>query len=93
MNEATLLKEQDLTGNKEVLCFKEAAAYISCSPSYLYKLTSSSRIPCYKPLGKKLFFKRTELNDWLLRNRLSTIDELQSKAGDLVYSNKFRTNK
>jgi excisionase family DNA binding protein len=70
--------------NKEVLCFQEAATYLSVSKSQLYKLTSTNRIPFYKPTGKMVYFRRTELDSWLLANRFDTIDEIKSKV-DLMY--------
>ena len=43
---------------KEVLTTAEASAYLGLSESYLYKLTSSKRIPHYKPNGKLVYFNR-----------------------------------
>ena len=47
------------------LSFKEACTYLGYAPSYLYKLTSTSKIPHYKPSGKMLFFSKAELDDWI----------------------------
>jgi len=69
---------------KEVLNFAEAAQYLELSHSHLYKLTSAGNIPFYKPNGKKLYFNRVELNEWLLRNRNSTQDELDQQAADYL---------
>lgn len=41
--------------------------------SYLYKLTHRRLIPCFKPLGKKLFFKRQDLEVFLLQGPVKTI--------------------
>jgi excisionase family DNA binding protein len=70
--------------SKNVLCFEEAARYLGFAESYLYKLTSLQQVPFYKPLGKKLYFKREELDAWLLRNRAKTIDEINTAAADHV---------
>ena len=69
---------------KEVLNFAEAAKYLELSHSHLYKLTSAGSIPFYKPNGKKLYFNRAELNEWLLRNRNSTNDEIERQAADYL---------
>ncbi|MEX0966743.1 MAG: helix-turn-helix domain-containing protein [Bacteroidia bacterium] len=69
---------------KEVLNFKEACEYLELSQSHLYKLTSAGSIPHYKPNGKKLYFKKSELESWLLRNRNSTQDEIDQKAADYL---------
>lgn len=65
---------------KEVLTFDEAAKYLGMSKSYLYKLTSTKRIPHYKPTGKMNYFNRIELDQWLQANRVSTEVELSQKA-------------
>lgn len=53
---------------KNVLTFEELCEYIGMSKSYVYKLTSSGQIPHYKPLGKHMFFKKDEIDNWLLSN-------------------------
>lgn len=78
-----LIEEQNLIV-KEVLNFNEAAKYLELSHSHLYKLTSASTIPFYKPNGKKLYFSRAELDLWLLRNRNITTDEIEQKAADYL---------
>lgn len=55
--------------HKSILSQKEAAEYCDLSIDYLYQLTSKGQIPHYKPRGKKIYFKRVELDDWLLRNK------------------------
>lgn len=69
---------------KAVLNFNEACQYLELSQSHLYKLTSAGNIPHYKPNGKKLYFKRTELENWLLRNRNSTQEEIDQRAADYL---------
>ena len=53
-------------GAKTILTLEEVAKYTNYSKSYIYKLTSRREIPCYKPNGKQLYFKRTEIEEWLL---------------------------
>jgi excisionase family DNA binding protein len=50
---------------KNVLNFSEAVEYTGFSASYLYKLTSTGKVPHYKPYGKMIFFKREELESFL----------------------------
>ncbi|WP_297092210.1 helix-turn-helix domain-containing protein [uncultured Draconibacterium sp.] len=54
---------------KTVLNMDEAAEYTGLKKSYLYVLTSENRIPCYRPFGKKIFFKRQELEDFLTSDK------------------------
>lgn len=73
---------------KEVLNFNEAAIYMELSHSHMYKLTSGGQIPFYKPTGKKLYFKREELDNWLLRNRSASQAEIEQQASDYLLKNK-----
>lgn len=79
--------ESLLLTQKTVLNFDEAADYTGISKSYLYKLSCSGGIPCYKPNGKTLFFNRLELDRWLLRNRKATNKEIEAKAETFVTVN------
>jgi excisionase family DNA binding protein len=56
---------------KEVLTFKEGCNFCGFTPSWMYKLTGKRKIPFYKPNGKKIFFRRSELEVWLFAIRIS----------------------
>ena len=67
-------------GAKTILTLEEVAKYTNYSKSYIYKLTSRREIPCYKPNVKQLYFKRTEIEEWLLTNRKMTNKEIESEV-------------
>lgn len=67
-------------GCKDVLNIAECALYTGFAQSTIYKLTSENRIPFYKPNGGRIYFKKTELNAWLLRERQMTVTEINRKA-------------
>ncbi|GGK53683.1 DNA-binding protein [Gramella jeungdoensis] len=69
---------------KQVLNFNETCKYLELSQSHLYKLTSTAAIPHYKPNGKKLYFQREELDQWLLRNRMDSQDEIEQQAANYL---------
>ncbi|MFZ4707057.1 MAG: helix-turn-helix domain-containing protein [Bacteroidales bacterium] len=77
------LDEQNLL-QKTVLNFNEACKYLDVSPSHLYKLTSTRKVPHFCPQGKKLYFKRLELDEWLQRNRQSTTDEIEKEVSENI---------
>lgn len=76
-----LLEKQGLL-HKDVLNFNEACQYLGLSKSYLYKLTSKRQIPFFKPQFKKIFFKRQDLDTWLLRNPIIPKEEVQLSEED-----------
>jgi len=67
----------------------QAAEYVSLSKSAIYKKTSERNIPHFKQ-GKKLFFKRSELDDWLTQNRISTHAEIEQMASEYIRRKPWR---
>ena len=65
---------------KPILTFEEGCRYTGLSKSYMYKHTSAGNIPYYKPEGRKIYFKKAELEEWMLRNRQSSNTEIKRKA-------------
>lgn len=78
-----LLSKQNLQ-QKEVMTLGEACDYLSVSPSYLYKLTCTDQIPHYVPTGKKIYLKRSEIDQWVLSNRQSTNAEIEKSAVEYI---------
>ena len=76
--------EQLLEKDEKPLTLPEAANYLGVSKSHLYKLTFSNRITFYKPAGKLLYFKKSDLNKYLFRNRKASEMELEQKSLDYV---------
>ena len=81
-----MLVEQGIL-KKEVLTFDEAVIFLSISSSYLYKLTSSGAISHYKPHGKKIYFKRSQLQDWLLSHPAKLQIDINTEASTFVTLN------
>lgn len=73
---------------KQVLNFNETCKYLELSQSHLYKLTSTGAIPHYKPNGKKIYFNRPELDQWLLRNKIESQDEIEQQAANYLINAK-----
>ena len=73
---------------KEVLNFNDACNYLDISASHLYKLTSQKSIPHFCPQGKKLYFNRIELDEWLQRNRQTSTDEIETMAANYLLTHK-----
>ncbi|GHV17443.1 hypothetical protein FACS189493_5070 [Spirochaetia bacterium] len=62
----------------------EAAAFLGLSTNYIYKMIHESKIPCYKPLGKKVYFDPKELSDFVYRGKKSADYELSAAADQIV---------
>lgn len=77
---ALAISQNLLICQKEILTLDEAAQYTGLTKSALYKLTHNRQIPFSKPRGKMCFFKRTDLDDWMMSNPVATTDELNDRA-------------
>jgi excisionase family DNA binding protein len=73
-------KELKTEVNEEIMNLDAAAKFLGIAKGYMYKLTSKRKIPHYKPLGKLCYFKRSDLEAFLQRNRIETADELETEA-------------
>jgi excisionase family DNA binding protein len=61
---------------KELLTIDEAAYFLGLSASRIYKMTSNKEIDHSKPGGKKIYFKRKDLEDWILSGRVASINDI-----------------
>jgi len=60
---------------KQTLNLDEAATYMAISKSTLYKLTSTNKIICYRPTGRLIYFKKVDLDNFLLQGKQITLEE------------------
>lgn len=71
----TLIKDSTVL-SKELLSVKELAYYMDCKADRIHKLTHHKKIPYYKPFGKVIYFKKAEIEQILLSNRIHTRAEI-----------------
>lgn len=71
-----LLSKQNLL-EKEFFTLEEAALYLGQSKSNLYKLTSKKEIPFYVPGGKMIYFRKQELDTWIVDSKVETVNDLE----------------
>ena len=74
------------TGNPEtdkLLTIKQAAELITLSVPTVYGLVSRKEIPVSKR-GKRLYFSKFELTDWIKAGRKLTTAEIDSKAEQFI---------
>ena len=56
---------------KVALNVDEAAQFLGLRKSYVYKLLSQKKLPCYRPMNGRVYFRPAELEAFLFRNRQS----------------------
>lgn len=75
------LKEHSPSGNvipsENIISINEASKLLNLALPTIYALTSKREIPFLKR-GKKLYFKRNELEAWLMEGRKLTRQEIEA---------------
>jgi len=75
---------------KEMLTSAEAVEFMGISRSTFYKLSFKRQLPVYKPGGKKLYVKRSDILAWQSSCRVSSQGEIEKEAVDYVSNNPLK---
>ena len=79
LQDTTLSKVVKQIQVPEIMDINDAVKFLSLSRNTIYGLTSKAKIPRYKK-GGKLYFKRSELTEWVNEGRQKTIREMVKEA-------------
>jgi excisionase family DNA binding protein len=90
LHEKSSLKEEQKEKKDEILSLNEAAKFLCASKSFMYKMTSQKIIPHYIPGGKRVYFKKSDLENWLLKNRIPPNSEFEANTESYL-SNPLKT--
>ncbi len=78
------------TLQKNVLDMDEAVLFTGYKKSTLYQKCHKGELPYYKPSGKKAFFKKSDLEAFLLRYRIKSNQEISDEVqNELMRSKKY----
>ena len=83
------IERNSLLASKNVLNLEDVALLTGLSKSHIYKLTYRHEIPFYRPNGKQIYFDRRELEAWMKRNRVATVDEIDQAATNYLVTGKI----
>lgn len=75
----------------KMLNIQEAAAFLNVTVAALYSLVSRKDIPVNKP-GKRLYFDKNELNEWIRSGKRKTTIAIKQEATSCVpvYKRRFK---
>lgn len=76
----------------QILTIQKAAELINLSVSTIYSLVQRRAIPFSKQ-GKKLYFSRDELINWIKAGRKKTAQEISEEADEFIAKRKMEGNK
>lgn len=86
LNQKQVIQEQTET---QIMNVEELAKYLGMSTSTIYKKTSDMEIPRIKK-GKKLYFIKEEIDEWLKKGKQMTNEEIEQEAANYLIKNKFK---
>lgn len=84
------IERNSLLASKNMLNLEDVALLTGLSKSHIYKLTYRHEIPYYRPNGKQIYFDRRELEAWMKRNRVATVDEIDQAATNYLVTGKMK---
>jgi excisionase family DNA binding protein len=67
--------------NKKILTFQEGCQFLGYKKSYVYNMIAQGKLPFLRPNGRRIFFDRKKLEDWLLGDQSDKTNELE----DIVF--------
>lgn len=70
------MKRYTLLASKEMLDVEDMSLLTGFKASYIRKMAQEGRLPYYKPMKGKLFFKKSEVNAFLEGGRVPSVAEL-----------------
>ena len=74
------IRKNTLLASKNVLTLEDVVLLTGYSIDRIRLLMHRREIPYYKPNGRKAFFDRKELDEWLKRNRVTPVTESDADA-------------
>ena len=70
--------------NADFITFDAACEYLGITSGQMYQYTHRKILPFYKPFGKKLYFKKSELNAVIGSVRVATNAEVAEQAHQMT---------
>lgn len=83
IKEGTRIEEAPTKKEDELMNVQQVADYLTLAVPTIYGYVSNMEIPNFKR-GKRLYFRRKEIDDWISQARRKTKAEIQQEAIDFV---------
>jgi len=76
--------------NKTTFNIEDFCRYTGLSKSCAYKLTSNHKLPFSRPNHKVIFFKKTDVDKFLLSNPVQPTEDIEQEAIDFIANTSSR---
>ena len=68
--------------SKQFLSLQEAAAFLDVSKAFLYQLTYRRKINFYKPSGKLVYFKLSDLENFISNGLVKSKETIENETNE-----------
>lgn len=75
---------QPAPATDELLTVEQAAGFLSLGVATIYSLVSKKSIPYMKPNGKRLYFSKQKLSEWVINGRKKANSEFASGTVEVL---------
>lgn len=82
------IEQYSILAAKSMLNINEAAFILGLQVRTVRKMVLEHTIPTYKPNRQALYFKKSELEEWMMQNRSKSINEIESEAAAYCLTHK-----
>lgn len=69
---------------EDIMTFSAACEFLGITARQMYGYTGRKLIPYYKPTGRHIYFRRSELVEFVTANRIATAAEVEAQAQQLA---------
>lgn len=85
----SLHDNQHLVFSPQIMTIEDLASYLSLSKATIYGYTFRNTIP-YTKRGKRLYFEKSAIDDWLFENSRKTTQDIERIATEYIHKNPIR---
>lgn len=82
------IEQYAMIAAKSMLTINEAAFILGMTTDGVRAKVKNHDLPYYKPNINRLYFKKSELEDWMMQNRSKSMAEIESEAAAYCVTHK-----
>lgn len=86
------IEQYAMIAAKTMLNIKEASFILGMTEQSIRTKARNNELPCYKPNVNRLYFKKDELEAWMMQNRSKGKAEIESEAAVYCLTHKEEEN-
>ncbi len=83
LTNVTFALSEKETSTDEIFTIEKVAKYLCLSVPTIYGYVHKRQIPHYK-LEKRLYFKKNDILEWIDKNKIKTIKEIEDEASNFI---------